>query len=96
MDSKVVEKLVVSLHALLDRSGLNPGPWIISASTLDIDISAFGKFLGTLKSETLRHTFVRIKNYLLAQDKVGPSSGFMDFPALLVAERQSLLRLSWR
>ena len=37
VDSMAVEKLVVSLHALLDRSGLNPGPWIISASSMDID-----------------------------------------------------------
>ena len=95
MASKVIEKLVVSLHAVLDRSGLNPGPWIINASSLDINISAFGKFLGSLKSETLRCPFARIKRHLLAQDNVGPSA-VMDFPTLLVAERQFLLCLSWR
>ena len=41
VDSKEVEKLVVSLHALLDRSGLNPGDWVINESSLDIDVRAF-------------------------------------------------------
>ena len=83
----------MSLHALLDRSGLDPGPWVINASNSEVDVRAFGTFLGSLENETLRRTFVRIKKYLVAQDKVGPSSAVMDLPTLLVAERQPLLRL---
>ena len=60
------------LHALLDRSGLHPGGWVVNASSLEIDVGAFGTYLGSLKSETLRRTFERIKLYLEAQDKVGP------------------------
>ena len=56
-------------------------------------LERFGAYLGSLKSETLRSTFERIKKYLEAQDKVSPSSAVLSFPTLLVAERQFLLRL---
>lgn len=73
----------MSLHALLDRSGLNPGPWVINPCNSEVDVRALGTFLGSLENETLRHTFGRIKKYLVAQDKVGPSSAVMDVPTLL-------------
>lgn len=66
---------------------------VINASNSEVDVRAFGAFLGSLENETLRRTFVRIKKYLVAQDKVGPSSAVMNLPTLLVAERQPLLRL---
>ena len=62
----------MSLHALLDRSGLNPGDWVINESSLDIDVRAFDMYLDSLNNATLRRTFARIKNYLETQDKVGP------------------------
>ena len=41
VDTKEVERQVVRLHALLDRSGLQPADWVIDNSSLELDVGAF-------------------------------------------------------
>ena len=86
-----IEHLLVSFHKLLVRSDLPPEePWVVDEAAATIDTSALGKYIGTLHNQSLIKPLGRMRDYLLAENKV--RSSFTMYPHVCCTPHVTVLQ----